>query len=104
MPFMLRPLLILLLAAAPFLSSLAEPPLENTAIVPAGRLENDFYDWDQRHAAIMAVKDTLKPEIVLIGDSITHMGGGPPEETSGRGNRGLDAWKVVFGERPVLNL
>lgn len=103
MPLMLRPIL-LLLVAAPCLSSLAEPPLENTAIIPAGRLEKDFYDWDQRHAAAMTVKATLKPEIVLIGDSITHMWGGPPEETSGRGNRGLEAWKSVFGERPVLNL
>jgi hypothetical protein len=56
---MLRPLLILL-AAAPCLSSLAEPPpSENTAAIPAGRLEKDFYDWDQRHAAVMAVKDAL---------------------------------------------
>jgi lysophospholipase L1-like esterase len=95
---------LLLLAAAPSLSSLAEAPPENTAIIPAGRLEKDFYDWDQRHAAVMAVKATLKPEIVLIGDSITHMWGGPPEEKSGRGNRGLEAWKSVFGDRPVLNL
>jgi lysophospholipase L1-like esterase len=104
---MLRPFplpLLLLLAAAPCLSSLAETPAENSAIIPAGRLEKDFYDWDQRHTAVMAVKDTLKPEIVLIGDSITHMWGGPPEETSGRGNRGLEAWKSVFGDRPVLNL
>lgn len=83
----------------------AEPPVAtNTAIIPVGKLEQDFYDWDQRHAAIMAIKDTLKPEIVLIGDSITHMWGGPPEETSGRGNRGLEAWKSLFGDRPVLNL
>jgi lysophospholipase L1-like esterase len=83
----------------------AEPRAgENSAIIPAGRLEKDFYDWDARHAAVMAVKDTLKPEIVLIGDSITHMWGGPPEETSGRGNRGLEAWQSVFGDRPVLNL
>ncbi len=78
--------------------------MANTAIVPADRLEKDFYDWDARHAAVMANKDTLKPEIVLIGDSITHMWGGPPEETSGRGNRGLEGWKSVFGDRPVLNL
>jgi lysophospholipase L1-like esterase len=76
----------------------------NTAIVPVGKLEKDFYEWDQRHAAVMAVKDSLKPEIVLIGDSITHMWGGSPEEKSDRGNRGLDAWKSVFGDRPVLNL
>jgi lysophospholipase L1-like esterase len=83
----------------------AEPPAaENSAIIPTGRLEKDFYDWDVRHTEVMAIKDKLKPEIVLIGDSITHMWGGPPEETSGRGNRGLEAWKSVFGDRAVLNL
>lgn len=99
------PVCLLALAFSSF-TALAEPPVAtgNTAIVPAARLEKDFYDWDARHAEIMAIKDTLKPEIVLIGDSITHMWGGPPEEKSGRGNRGLEAWKSVFGDRPVLNL
>ncbi|MFZ4765869.1 MAG: GDSL-type esterase/lipase family protein [Roseimicrobium sp.] len=84
---------------------LAEPPqVVNTAVVPVGRLEKDFYDWEQRHAAVMAIKDALKPEIVLIGDSITHMWGGPPEVGFWRGNRGLKAWKELFGDRPVLNL
>ena len=102
MKFLCLFLLVLCLCSDVF----AEPPTAaaNTAVIPAGRLEKDFYDWDQRHTAIMAVKDSLKPEIVLIGDSITHMWGGPPEETSGRGNRGLDAWKSLFGDRPVLNL
>jgi lysophospholipase L1-like esterase len=97
--------LIMALAVALASPLYAEPPIaSNTAVVPAGRLEKDFYDWDQRHAAVMAIKDALKPEIVLIGDSITHMWGGPPEETSGKGNRGLDSWKSLFGDRPVLNL
>jgi lysophospholipase L1-like esterase len=92
---------VLLLAGIVF----AEPPAPtNSAVIPVGKLEKDFYDWDQRHAAVMTVKNSLKPEIVLIGDSITHMWGGPPEETSGRGNRGMDAWKALFGDRPVLNL
>lgn len=101
-----RLLLPVLVVAALWIPCFAEPPalMTNTAIIPAGRLEKDFYDWDQRHTTIMSIKDMLKPEIVLIGDSITHMWGGPPEETSGRGNRGLDAWKSLFGDRPVLNL
>src|SRR5688500_4580380 len=63
--------LALVLALAFVMPLKAEIPAgNNTAIVPAGRLEKDFYDWDQRHASIMALKDTLNPEIVLIGDSI----------------------------------
>lgn len=74
----------------------------NTAIIPVGKLEKDFYEWEERHAAVMAVKDQLKPEIVLMGDSITHLWGGVPHEP--KGNRGAQAWQELFGKRPVLNL
>lgn len=79
----------------------AAPPVENTAIVPVGKLENDFYDWNKRHGEILAIKDMLDPEIVLLGDSITHLWGGLPEEP--KGNRGADSWKALFGEKRVLN-
>lgn len=79
-------------------------PAGNTAIIPAGKLEDDFYDWNQRHAAAMAIKDQLKPEVVLLGDSITHLWGGVPAETAPRGNRGADSWQALFGTRPALNL
>ena len=74
----------------------------NTAIVPAGKLEQDFYDWQTRHEAVMATKDKLQPEIVFLGDSITHLWGGEPNET--RGNRGAGSMKALCGARPVLNL
>lgn len=75
----------------------------NTAIVPVGKIENDGYGWEDRHEAAMAVKATLKPEIVLIGDSITHFWGGQPDGGK-MGNRGSNSWKALFGDRPVLNL
>jgi len=75
---------------------------ENNAIVPVGKLEKDMYDWDQRHAAVLAEKDVIKPEIVMIGDSITHFWGGQPNEP--KGNRGAKAWNDLFGERKVLNM
>jgi len=75
---------------------------ENNAIVPVGKLEKDMYDWDQRHAAVLAEKDTIKPEIVMIGDSITHFWGGQPLEP--KGNRGAKAWDDLFGNRKVLNI
>ncbi|HVJ46924.1 MAG TPA: hypothetical protein VM511_11095, partial [Luteolibacter sp.] len=79
----------------------AAPPVENNAIVPVGKLENDFYDWNKRHEEILAIKDKIDPEIVLIGDSITHLWGGQPNEP--KGNRGAIAWKELFGEKRVLN-
>ncbi len=78
------------------------PAAENNAIVPVGRLEKDMYVWNQRHAEILAIKDNLKPEVVMIGDSITHFWGGKPNEA--KGNRGAKAWKDLYGDKPVLNL
>lgn len=74
----------------------------NSAIVPVGKLENDFYEWNQRHARVLAIKDRIDPEIVLIGDSITHLWGGEPDEPAG--NRGAASWKELFGHHRVLNL
>lgn len=92
--------------ALPFLlffacAAFAEPPV-NTAIVPAGKLEKDFYEWDARHAAVMAAKEKIHPEIVFLGDSITHLWAGEPNEP--KGNRGVDAMKSLVGDRPYMNL
>ena len=84
-------------------TALPAAPGVNPATVPVGKLENDSYGWEDRHAAVMAVKDALQPEIVLIGDSITHFWGGEPD--GGRmGNRGRESWAALFGGRKVLNL
>ena len=73
----------------------------NTAIVPVPKLENDSYDWYARHAAVLRAKDDIKPEIVLIGDSITHFWGGQPKEGHANGPR---AFASVFAPYRVLNL
>jgi lysophospholipase L1-like esterase len=75
----------------------------NTAILPMSKLEKDGYGWEERHAEILKIKDTLNPEIVLIGDSITHFWGGLPDGAK-MGNRGSETWQSLFGSRPVLNL
>lgn len=68
---------------------------------PAPKLERDFYDWHRRHADILRIKDEVDPEVVLIGDSITHMWGGRPFEQ--KFHRGQDSWNDTFGEQ-ALNL
>ena len=81
----------------------ADEKLPNNAIVPVGKLEKDGYGWEQRHEAVMAAKEKIKPEVVLIGDSITHFWGGEPD--GGKiGNRGTESWQELFGNRPALNL
>ena len=83
------------------LTLVADEQAQNNAIVPVGRLEKDFYDWDKRHAEILAIKDKVNPDYVLIGDSITHLWAGEPHEP--KGNRGTDSWKAIFGDH-ALNL
>jgi lysophospholipase L1-like esterase len=73
----------------------------NTAVIPVPRLEMDFYDWYERHQQVLAAKANLDPQIVLIGDSITHMWGGTPK--SNRVN-GQVAWDQMFGSTQTLNL
>jgi lysophospholipase L1-like esterase len=50
----------------------------NTAIVPISQLEENGYDWFGRHAEIIKLGKQLNPEVVFIGDSITHGWGGLP--------------------------
>jgi lysophospholipase L1-like esterase len=82
-----------------------EPRVEtsaNSAVVPVSKLENDFYDWWQRHEAVLNARET-DPEIVLIGDSITHLWGGEPAWTGRKANGG-ETFASTFGSRRVLNL
>ncbi|HEY9254287.1 MAG TPA: GDSL-type esterase/lipase family protein [Stenotrophomonas sp.] len=73
----------------------------NTALIPVPWLEQDSYDWMARHHGALAAARNLRPEVVMIGDSITHFWSGPP-----RGVRasGPESWQWLYGDRPVLNL
>jgi len=73
----------------------------NTAVIPAPRLEQDSYNWWTRHAAVLAARETIDPDVVLIGDSITHFWAGEPHANH---VNGPEAWAETFGPRRVLNL
>lgn len=80
----------------------------NTAIIPVPKLEQDSYDWWARHAEVLRIKDSVNPEIVLIGNSITHFWGGLPllknENGEPRTPNGPRSWASTFGPYRVLNL
>ena len=80
----------------------------NSAIVPVSKLENDSYDWWVRHSDVLRIKDSINPEIVLIGNSITHFWGGEPKLKYADGKpripNGPKAWDSLFGNYRVLNL
>jgi len=58
------------------------------------------YDWVERHAAATALM-RQRPEIVMLGDSITHFWGGDPP---GGPRNGAAEWDRLFAGRRVVNL
>lgn len=73
----------------------------NTALIPVPRLEMDSYDWYARHAQEVAMQHKIDPEIVLVGDSITHFWDGEPKD---KRVAGPNAWKEAFAGLRVLNM
>ncbi len=79
-------------------SPTVSPP--HAAVVPVPRLENDFYDWDARHAAKCRAAAAGNHDLVFIGDSITHLFEGDPAWPG----RGEQVWAEFYGHHKVLNL
>lgn len=77
------------------------PPPRNTALVPRLKIEKDSYNWFARHECILAHAKARNPEIVFVGDSITHFWAG--RESVG-GETALPRWKKAFGAWRTLNL
>lgn len=97
-------MLVSALVAAFFLSSdsfAANVKLQNTALAPVPKLENDSYDWYARHERILKEAKSMNPEIVLIGDSITHHWAGI---NSIGGDDATPHFKEAFKGRRVLDL
>jgi lysophospholipase L1-like esterase len=90
-------------------SSYEDKEYINTAIIPVSKLEENGYDWWVRHNDVLKVKDSLNPEIVLIGNSISHYWGGnfPPLKNADGTSmipNGPNSWQSTFKNHRVLNL
>lgn len=59
------------------------------------------YDWMKRHAACVALMKERQPDLVFLGDSITHFWGGEPRDAR---QRGADEWSRYYAKRNVVNL
>ena len=75
----------------------------SSAVVPVPKLEQDHYDWYGRHAEILRIKDAVNPDVVFIGDSITHQWGGVPGPGD-HPDRGGKVLKTTLGQYRMLNL
>lgn len=68
---------------------------------PVTQRRDTFYDWPVRHNEVIRLNHTTDPEILLIGNSITHMWGGQPAASVVNGG---DTWQKTFGKRRVTNM
>ncbi len=75
--------------------------MPHAAIIPVPGFEQDFYDWPARHAAKVAQARARRYDLVLVGDSITHLFEGDPAFPPERFGERL--WPAVFRGR-ALNL
>ena len=78
-----------------------DAPPANTAIVPAPACEKDFYNWDERHAAVKKAITEGSTHLVFLGDSITHMWGGRPEANRQSGQK---VWDEFYAKRNAVNM
>lgn len=83
----------------PVKPGMAIPP--STVVACTQYREWPGYDWVKRHEAICALVKERKPQLVMIGDSITHFFGGEP---GGYKNSGEAVWKKYFEPRNAVNL
>lgn len=67
---------------------------------PILNFRDNSYNQFARHNEVIRLNRTLHPDILMIGNSITHFWGGQPQ---GRDN-GASSWKKLFGKRKVVNM
>lgn len=74
--------------------------LETTTPVTHNR-DGGTYNWQKRHEEVLDRNKTIKPDVVIIGDSIIHYWGGEPKAPL---TRGAEAWTKCFADVSVENL
>lgn len=65
------------------------------------RREPGMYEWENRHQEVLAYNKANAPELVLIGNSITHYWAGKPAASVARGQ---SSWEKYFGSKNTVNL
>src|SRR5690625_1457860 len=79
---------------------LHEPSGKFTTTRPVKQYRSKVYDWNARHAEELKMNKSNPPEIVFLGNSITHYWGGEPV---GEIHRGDDSWNQYFKSAGVRN-
>ena len=82
-------------------SASAGPRAPSTLVPVTQNRDWKIYDWAERHADCVALMKSRQPDLVMLGDSITHFWGGEP--VGGR-RTGVEVWDRFFAGRRVVNL
>mgnify|MGYP001555078065 FL=1 len=81
---------------------LDEPEEKISTTVPVSqRRDAVIYDWETRHNEVLALNHDHAPDLVFIGNSITHYWGGLPASSRAGGT---DSWKKYFEPRNAENM
>jgi lysophospholipase L1-like esterase len=81
--------------------SIAGRPQPSTVVEVTQNRDWRIYDWASRHRAIVARNEQVKPDMLLLGDSITHFWGGEPADARARGPV---SFQKYFGAYKVTNI
>jgi len=65
------------------------------------RREPGTYEWNERHESVLQQNRATKPDVLMIGNSITHYWGGQPYH---RIHRNQQAWDELFQGLTVTNM
>ena len=78
------------------------PERKTLSFTPIRQHRDSFtYQWVKRHEEILAYNATVQPEIVMLGNSITHFWGGLPYEPRRVAD---EVWQKLFKGKSVVNL
>lgn len=80
---------------------LHEPVGSSSTMQPCRQYRDQTYDWYTRHRKILTMARHDSPEVVLVGNSITHYWGGDPQAPI---RRGEDSWEQSFAAYRTANL
>jgi len=81
--------------------TIAGRPLASTLVEVTQNRDWKNYDWAARHRAIVERNQKVKPDILLLGDSITHFWGGEPSDARARGPV---SYQKYFGAYKTTNI
>lgn len=84
------------------IKSILYPAMDSLIFKPCRQYRDaNTYQWDVRHEDVLKYNAECQPEIVLIGNSITHYWGGLPFEKNRKAD---DVWQKLFKGKKVVNM